>query len=147
MRQINLDQIRSLIEVIACGSFTSAAHELNLTQPAVSLHVQELEHRFKVKLVDRVGRRVTPTSAGMELAAIGQRLLDQADDAQRIMRQYVDGFVGQVRMGMSMTVLIYLMPPYVIDSADLTKNPPVLSIGGQTFTLDQIKRVVRAGTT
>ena len=35
----------------------------------------------------------------------------------------------------------------VVDSADLTKTPPLLSIGGQTFTLDQIKRVVRAGTT
>jgi flagellar basal-body rod modification protein FlgD len=34
----------------------------------------------------------------------------------------------------------------VVDSADLTKTPPVLSIGGQTFTLDQVKKVVRAGT-
>ncbi len=32
----------------------------------------------------------------------------------------------------------------VVDSVDLTKNPPLLSIGGQTFTLDQIKRVVRS---
>ncbi|NVN84977.1 MAG: flagellar biosynthesis protein FlgD [Rhodopseudomonas sp.] len=35
----------------------------------------------------------------------------------------------------------------VIDSADLSKTPPLLSIGGQTFTLDQVKKVVRAGTT
>jgi flagellar basal-body rod modification protein FlgD len=33
----------------------------------------------------------------------------------------------------------------IVDSVDLTKNPPLLSIGGQTFTLDKIKRVVRAG--
>ena len=33
----------------------------------------------------------------------------------------------------------------LVDSVDLTKNPPVLSIGGQTFTLDKIKRVVRSG--
>jgi flagellar basal-body rod modification protein FlgD len=32
----------------------------------------------------------------------------------------------------------------VVDSVDVTKSPPVLSIGGQTFTLDKIKRVVRA---
>jgi flagellar basal-body rod modification protein FlgD len=32
----------------------------------------------------------------------------------------------------------------VVDSVDVTKAPPVLSIGGQTFTLDKIKRVVRA---
>lgn len=113
MRQLNLDQVRSLIEVIRVGSFTSAAAELYLTQPAVSLHVQELENRFKVKLVERVGRRMTATAAGVELAAIGQRLLDEVDEAHRVMRRYVDGFVGQVRIGMSMTVLIYLMPPVI----------------------------------
>jgi flagellar basal-body rod modification protein FlgD len=35
----------------------------------------------------------------------------------------------------------------VIDSADLTQTPPLLSIGGQTFTLDQVKKVIRTGTT
>ena len=33
----------------------------------------------------------------------------------------------------------------MVDSVDLTKTPPVLSIGGQNFTLDKIKRVVRPG--
>jgi flagellar basal-body rod modification protein FlgD len=33
-----------------------------------------------------------------------------------------------------------------VDSVDLTRSPAVLSIGGQNFTLDKIKRVVRAGT-
>ena len=42
MRQLNLDQVQSLIEVIACGSFTAAAHTLNLTQPAVSRHLKVL---------------------------------------------------------------------------------------------------------
>ena len=125
MRQLNLDQVRSLIEVIACGSFTAAAHELNLTQPAVSLHVQELENRFKVTLVERVGRRVTPTPAGVEFAEIGRRLLDAVDDAHRVMRRYVDGFVGQVRIGMSMTVLIYLMPPVI---RDLKRTVPSLEL-------------------
>ena len=125
MRQLNLDQIQSLIEVIACGSFTSAAHELNLTQPAVSLHVQELEHRFKVKLVDRVGRRISATPAGLELAAIGQRLLDDASEAHRAMRRHVDGFVGQVRIGMSMTALIYLMPPVI---RELKRTVPSLEL-------------------
>jgi flagellar basal-body rod modification protein FlgD len=34
----------------------------------------------------------------------------------------------------------------IVDSVDLTKTPPELSIGGQTFTLDKIKRVVRPST-
>ena len=139
MRQLNLDQIRSLIEVIACGSFTSAAHELSLTQPAVSLHVQELEGRFAVKLIDRVGRRITPTPAGLELAAIGQRLLDEADEAHRVMRRYVDGFVGQVRIGMSMTSLIYLMPPVI---RELKRTVPSLELVIRTrFSVNTLQGV------
>ena len=140
MRQLNLDQVRSLIEVIRCGSFTSAAHELNLTQPAVSLHVQELENRFKVKLVERMGRRITATAAGGELAAIGQRLLDQADEAHRIMRRYVDGFVGQVRIGMSMTVLIYLMPPVI---RELKRTVPSLDLTIRTHFSESTLQGVR----
>ncbi len=140
MRQLNLDQVQSLIEVIACGSFTAAAHTLNLTQPAVSLHVQELEHRFNVKLVDRVGRKVTPTPAGLALAAIGQRLLDDADEAHRVMRRYVDGFLGQVRLGMSMTALIYLMPPVI---RDLKRTVPSLELVIRTNFSESTMQEVR----
>ena len=43
MRSLNLDQLRAFVEVIERGSFTAAAKELNLTQPAVTHQVQELE--------------------------------------------------------------------------------------------------------
>ena len=45
MRSLNLDQLRAFVEVVARGSFTAAAKELNLTQPAVTHQVQELERR------------------------------------------------------------------------------------------------------
>ena len=50
MRSLRLDQIRAFVEVVQRGSFTAAAKELNLTQPAVTHQVQELERRFKVAL-------------------------------------------------------------------------------------------------
>ncbi len=140
MRQLNLDQVHSLIEVISCGSFTSAAHTLNLTQPAISLHVQELENRFNVKLVDRVGRKVTATPAGLALAAIGRRLLDEADEAHRVMRRYVDGFMGQVRIGMSMTALIYLMPPVI---RELRRTVPSLELVIRTHFSENTLQGVR----
>ena len=125
MRHLSLDQIQSLIEVIKRGSYTAAASELHLTQPAISLHVQELENRLQVKLVERVGRRIRPTAAGRELEQLGRRLLDQADETQRIMRRYSQGFMGQVRIGMSMTVLIYLMPPII---RDLKARAPAIEL-------------------
>lgn len=56
MRSLNLDQLRALVEVIEQRSFSAAARRLNLTQPAVSLQVRELERRFGVQLVERLGK-------------------------------------------------------------------------------------------
>src|SRR6476619_5238250 len=64
MRSLNLDQLRAFIEVIERGSFTAAAKELNLTQPAVTHQVQELERRFKVTLVERCVVAILPAELG-----------------------------------------------------------------------------------
>jgi DNA-binding transcriptional LysR family regulator len=57
MRSLNLDQLRALVEVVELGSFSAAARRLNLTQPAVSLQIRELENRMATRLVDRLGKR------------------------------------------------------------------------------------------
>jgi flagellar basal-body rod modification protein FlgD len=54
---------------------------------------------------------------------------------------YTMSIVGKDASGQ--TVSISSEVDGIVDSVDLTKSPPVLSIGGQTFTLDQVKRVVR----
>jgi DNA-binding transcriptional LysR family regulator len=57
MRSLNLDQLRALTEVVALGSFSAAARRLNLTQPAVSLQIRELEARWGLRLIERFARR------------------------------------------------------------------------------------------
>src|SRR3954465_15762378 len=69
MRSLNLDQLRTLATVARLGSFSAAARELNLTQPAVSLQIRELESRLGLRLVDRVGKQARATSAGCDLIA------------------------------------------------------------------------------
>ena len=61
MRSLNLDQLRAVVEVVERGSFTAAAKELNLMQPTITHQVHELERRFKVPLVDRLGKRACAT--------------------------------------------------------------------------------------
>jgi len=66
MRSLNLDQLRALAEVVALGSFSAAARRLNLTQPAVSLQIRELETRWvcasSSAWARRRGRRVRDAS-------------------------------------------------------------------------------------
>ena len=110
MRSLNLDQLRAFVELMERGSFTAAAKELNLSQPAVTHQVQELERRFKVPLVDRLGKRACATHAGEKLLEHARSLLDEDMRVHSAMRRFADGSLGRVRIGTSMTVLIYLLP-------------------------------------
>lgn len=111
MRSLNLDQLRALVEVIEQGSFSGAARRLNLTQPAVSLQIRELERRFGVRLIERLGRKVNATLPGRELAAAAQRIFRECQSADTAMRQFRDGWVGIVRVSTTNSALMYDLPP------------------------------------
>jgi DNA-binding transcriptional LysR family regulator len=69
-------QLMAFCDVVERGSFSLAAERLGVTQPAVSLQVRSLEKRLGVQLLDRSGRRVAPTEAGLRLYRGAQRLLE-----------------------------------------------------------------------
>ncbi|HEY6031731.1 MAG TPA: selenium metabolism-associated LysR family transcriptional regulator [Gaiellaceae bacterium] len=68
-------QLAAFCEVVERRSFSQAAERLGVTQPAVSLQVRALEKRLGTQLLDRSGRRVAPTEAGLRLYRGAQRLL------------------------------------------------------------------------
>ena len=68
-------QLAAFCAVVERRSFSQAAERLGVTQPAVSLQIRALEKRLGTKLLDRSGRRVEPTEAGMRLYRGAQRLL------------------------------------------------------------------------
>src|ERR1700749_463339 len=68
-------QLRAFCIVVERRSFSQAAERLRGTQPPVSLQVRSLEKRVGQRLLDRSGRRVEPTEAGLRLYRGAQRLL------------------------------------------------------------------------
>jgi len=68
-------QLAAFCAVVERRSFSQAAERLGVTQPAVSLQVRSLERRLGRQLLDRSGRRVQPTEAGLRLYRSAQRLL------------------------------------------------------------------------
>jgi DNA-binding transcriptional LysR family regulator len=68
-------QLAAFCAVVERKSFSQAAERLGVTQPAVSLQVRALEKRLGAQLLDRSGRRVEPTEAGLRLYRGAQRLL------------------------------------------------------------------------
>lgn len=110
MRNLNLDQLRTLVSIADLGSFSAAARALHLAQPTVSLHISELESRLNATLLTRGNRRVTPTAAGAALVEHGRRLLRSADDAVDAVRRQSQGLAGRVRLGTSTGVVVDLLP-------------------------------------
>jgi DNA-binding transcriptional LysR family regulator len=68
-------QLVSFCTVVERQSFSLAAEQLGVTQPAVSLQIRSLEKRLGRQLLDRSGRRVEPTEAGLRLYRSAQRML------------------------------------------------------------------------
>jgi DNA-binding transcriptional LysR family regulator len=68
-------QLARVCAVVELKSFSQAAERLGVTQPAVSLQVRSLEKRLGRRLLDRSGRRVEPTEAGLALYRGAQRML------------------------------------------------------------------------
>ena len=64
---LNPAHVRTLREIARHGSFSRAAESLHLSQPAVSLHMRQLEARCGTALLERVGKRAFPTRAGTVL--------------------------------------------------------------------------------
>ena len=140
MRSLNLDQLRAFVEVVERGSFTRAANELNLSQPAVTHQVHELERRFKAPLVERLGKRVYLTQAGEKLLEHARHLLEDDARAHADMRRFGDGSLGRVRVGTSMTLLMYALPPILRQLK--TDHPQLeisLKVGLTTATLQMLK--------
>ena len=149
MRSLNLDQLRTLAAVVKFGSFSAAARHLNLTQPAVSLQIRELEQRVGLRLVDRVGKQVRATAAGGDLIAYGERIMAEADRALSAMRGYREGQAGRVHLGTGPTALAYILPPVL---QKLREDHPdvelVVTTGTtQTITERMLENVIDLGFT
>ncbi|MET3494121.1 LysR family transcriptional regulator [Variovorax boronicumulans] len=110
MRQLNLDQLRTLVAIADLGTFSAAAKALHLAQPTVSLHISELESRLGAQLVVRGSRNVTPTAAGAALVERGRRLLRDTDEAIDAVKRQAEGRTGRVRLGTSTGVVVDLLP-------------------------------------
>jgi DNA-binding transcriptional LysR family regulator len=95
-------QLAAFCAVVERRSFSQAAERLGVTQPAVSLQVRALEKRLGTKLLDRSGRRVEPTEAGLRLYRGAQRLLSLEEQLLDEIAGEGDGEVtGELQVGAS----------------------------------------------
>ncbi|WP_150667392.1 LysR family transcriptional regulator [Pandoraea anhela] len=95
---LNLRDIRAFIAVARHGSFTRAATQLHLSQPALTVQIRRLEETVGVRLFDRNSRNVALTPTGRELLPVLAKSLHDMEHVLIDARALGDGASGTVRM-------------------------------------------------
>ncbi len=143
MRGLNLDHLRTFAQVVELGSFSAAAERGGVTQPAVSLQIRQLERRFGVKLVERIGRRAGPTAAGLELLTHIRAIDAALAQAEQAMSAHASQVSGRIRLGTGATACTYLLPSVL---ADLRRRFPALDIVASTGNTSDMLRGLENNT-
>lgn len=118
-------------------SFTRAGRELNISQPAISKHIQELEAQYKVALFERSGHQIKITPAGEVLLSHSERIIDGFRWLEYDMNQLTNRVSGELRIGASSTVAQYVLPPVL--ALFLKKFPDVklTMLNGNSLQIEQ----------
>jgi DNA-binding transcriptional LysR family regulator len=130
-------QLQAFCEVVERRSFSLAAERLGVTQPAVSLQVRSLEKRLGTQLLDRSGRRVEPTEAGLRFYRGAQRLLALEDEIVADLDAEAEGELrGTLEIGASTGPGGVLLPQLLCEFA---REHPEISIA---LTVSDTQRIV-----
>src|SRR5215204_1030099 len=100
-RRMKLHDLHILMTVVEAGSMNKAAAVLNMTQPAVSRSIAELERTVGVGLLDRNARGVEPTAYGRALLNGGTAAFDDLRQALKDIEFLADPTAGEVQIGCS----------------------------------------------
>ncbi|ANJ27120.1 LysR family transcriptional regulator [Agromyces aureus] len=136
---MNLEQLRSFVEVARFGNFTRAAEERYLAQPSLSRQIAALEHDLGAELFHRSRGRSSLTVAGESLLPLARRMLADAESVRRELAELAGLERGRVRLGATPTLCISLVAEVL--SAFHAEHPAIelhLSEHGSRRLLDEL---------
>jgi DNA-binding transcriptional LysR family regulator len=134
-RNLDLGLLRTLIQVVDCGSMTAAASRLHLTQGAISQRIKRLEQVFGGPLLERNQRGADLTSAGEQLLPRARQLVALNDDLLAALPAPLAA--GRVRLGVPHDLIGTHLPPLLQDYARRHPQVDVTLVPGSSLELRQ----------
>jgi DNA-binding transcriptional LysR family regulator len=116
-----LQAMTTFVRVVENGSFSGAARQLNVGQPAVSKTIAQLEDWLQVRLLLRSTHGLTPTEAGQRFYERAQRAIEEASEAEQEARGAGAGLSGRLRVSAATTFARLHVVPHL--PAFLNANP------------------------
>lgn len=139
---LNLNKLEVFAAVVRTGSFSAAAQQLLLTQPAVSQHIQDLEASLGTRLFVRGRRGVTLTPAGERMAEYTRAIFQLVAEAENALTNVENLAGGQMQIGATPGISVYLLPESI---QEFHSRYPKLQVSVQTAITPQIVEDLRLG--
>lgn len=110
---MTIRHLKLYVEVYKTMNITKAADNLNMTQPTVTRAIQELEEHYKVKLFDRIKKRLSPTEAGIRFYVYATRTLETYMNMEEGMIDFKHNEV--IKIGTTISIGSTLLPKILSD--------------------------------
>jgi DNA-binding transcriptional LysR family regulator len=110
----NFAQIRSFLAIAKHGSFTRAARALNLSQPALTVQIRQLEDVLNIRVLDRNTRTVQVTRIGKELVPVFERILNELDSVVGGVKKLASKSHGIVRLACLPSFAETILPAAIV---------------------------------
>ena len=107
---MNLENLRTFLEVVRLGSFSEVAKKLAITQPAVSFQIRKLEQELGMRLIDRSRREITLTTAGKRLLSFAESVGEERERLQHDLEKIRDEVSGELLVAASTIPGEFLLP-------------------------------------
>jgi len=112
-----LDDLRSLVAVLECGSFSGAAQRLGLSKSIISRRIAGMEAAFGTRLLSRTTRGVSPTEAGLDLKARAERILADYEEARDALSHRSGEISGRLRLSAPLSFGVQHVAPLLVELA------------------------------
>src|SRR5262245_36137821 len=113
-----LDELRHFLEIARQGTFTAAARQVHLSQPALTASIHRLESELGANLLDRGPGGAVLTAAGRALVPWAESALSSVARGRRAVREIESLESGEVRIGAGSTACLILLPPLLAEFHD-----------------------------
>jgi DNA-binding transcriptional LysR family regulator len=135
-------QLRSLVELTRRGTITAVAQALGYTPGGVSQQIAALEKATGMELLQRVGRRVELTDAGMTLARHAERILSTEAEAVEALERSRGEVSGVLVVGLFATAAAEILPPAL---QRVRETHPGLAVHSRDIDVDEVYDAVASG--
>jgi len=139
---MNLEYLRTYIEVIKSGSFSEVAKKLSISQPAVSFQIQKLEQELGVRLIDRRQKKLMMTEAGKRLLVFAELFDKEHQTLIHDFEHLTEGVTGNLVIAASTMPGDFILPPIL---GEFKRQHPAVGIQVAVTDSARVIEAVKSG--